>query len=767
VESTVLASTGVTSTGVTSTGAEGSYRPGLDGIRALAVTAVLLFHLDRLDGGNLGVDAFFVVSGWLITWKLLSEADAHDRLDLRRFWSGRARRLMPASFAVLLMVAVVWPLAGLDVPTLRHDLMYAAAWVSNWGTISAGGDYWAHFGEPSPVTHFWSLAIEEQFYLVWPILLAMAIRFGRRRRAAVAAMSLSLAAGSIVLMNTMFDHGNPTATYMNTFARAHSLLLGAAAAAVTTVLADGSLRGGRTARRLMPWSVGLALGIVGGVSLAGRLTSADTSWLYRWGFPLFAVAMVPIVVAAADGAGVRVLGSTPLRWVSDRSYGLYLWHWPVFLLLRPSRLGIDDAALPTLLLDIARVALSVLLADLSFRWLETPVRRRRRLVAWRAPVAAAVSMSVVACLAVTLVPASRATSGNSVVALPPPPDRTVAIGGLPATFAPAEIGGSATGLDRTPGSNRPGEELRTSGPTIGSGTGAGIGIATGPIGDDATVAASSAAPAAPAAPVSLGRPLRVLVTGDSTGVHLSEALLAHAATVPDQLTVGTGAFPGCGLSAAADGRRHAFTNSDRTRELIDISGCVGQFDTLPRRVVDEAVDVVLVKIGPWDAVDIHLADGSVVSVADERGRALVRESYLAFAGAVIDAGARLVWVTPNDTHLGWGAFDDPLNDPERWVALRGIVDELSAELGVVQVDEGEWMEVSGLTGPDARPDGVHLADGLNERLVVERIAPALMEVASTIASGRCRPVTLGRPVTVRPLDRGPLPEDQAPSSPRP
>jgi hypothetical protein len=232
----------------------------------------------------------------------------------------------------------------------------------------------------------------------------------------------------------------------------------------------------------------------------------------------------------------------------------------------------------------------------------------------------------------------------------------------------------------------------------------------------------------------LGRPLRVLVTGDSTGVQLSEALLAYAATVPDQLTVGTGAFPGCGLSAAADGRLHAFTNTDRSRELIDISGCVGQFDTLPGRVVNEAVDVVLVKIGPWDAVDIHLADGTVVSVADERGLAMVRDAYLAFAKSVTEAGARLVWVTPNDTRLGWGAYDDPVNDPERWDILRGIVDELSAEMGVVQVDEANWMDVSRLTGPDARPDGVHLAEGLNERLVVDRIAPALAEVASAIAA---------------------------------
>ncbi len=690
------------------TGQEGAYRPGVDGIRALAVVAVLCFHLDRLPGGNLGVDAFFVVSGWLITWKLLAEGDRTGRIALPRFWAGRVRRLMPASFAVLLVVAVVWPLAGIQVPSLRRDLLFAAGWASNWGTITGGGDYWARFGEPSPVTHFWSLAIEEQYYLVWPLVLALVVRTVRRRRLAIGVLSATLAAVSIAAMNLWFDAGSPTATYMNTVARAHSLLLGATAAAVTTVLADGHLRGGRIARRVAPLGAGGAIAIIAAASIAPE--RAD--WLFRWGFPVFALAMVPVVVAAADGAGASVLASAPMRWVADRSYGLYLWHWPVFLLLTPQRLGVDDAGVPRAIVDVCRVAVAMVLADVSYRWLETPVRRRRRLVAWRGTVAAGLALTAVAVLAVTLVPASPATSSDAVVTLPPPeptsePSSTLAIGPLP---------GASTATPTKPTPTKPTQPTTTAVASMAP----------------APPTSTSAAPAA----AHLDRPLRVLVTGDSTALHLSEALIAHAATVPDELVVGSGAFPGCGLSADDDGRMHAFTDTDGERDLIDLSGCLSQWDSVDDRVIAEAVDVVLVEIGPWDAVDIHLADGRTVSVGDPTGRALVEDAYRSFAEGVVDAGARIVWVTPTDTHLGWGEVDDPLNDPARWQALREIVDALQDDFGVAQIDLPGWLESTGLPGPEARPDGVHLADGLDGRFVVEAVAPALAAMADLVAVGR-------------------------------
>jgi peptidoglycan/LPS O-acetylase OafA/YrhL len=651
------------------------YRRGLDGIRALAVTAVLLFHLDRLPGGNLGVDAFFVVSGWLITWKLLSDVDRSGTVDSRRFWAGRLRRLMPASMAVLFAIAVVWPLAGIDVPSLGRDIAWAAVGLSNWGTISGGADYWARFGEPSPVTHFWSLAIEQQFYLVWPLVLLAIIASTRSVRHAVALVSIAGAAASIVLMNVMFDPIDPTATYMNTFARAHTLMIGATAGAVPTVLADGHLRFGRAARRMAPIGAVVALAIM-------FASSERSTWLFRWGFPLFAVAMVVVVVAVADGLAEATLGSRPMKWVGDRSYGIYLWHWPVILLLSASRVGIADSGLSMALLDVVRVAVAVALAEASYRWLETPIRRRRRLPGWHAPVAAALSLILLTLLLVVVVPRPAATSDASVVTLPPPTETVVTVPASPTTPS-ATVGG----------------------------------------GD---VPSPTSAPSTPPAGTAAG-PLRVLVTGDSMGVQLSEAMMEFAAARPDELVAGSAAFGGCGLSAATDGRLHEFTNAGGDRELLDISGCVAQWSSVPSRVRDEAIDVVLVDIGPWDALDMHLEDGRVVSVADETGRRLVADAYGRFAAQVEEAGGKIVWVTPADTHLGWGEFDDPVNDPVRWNAIRQII----GELGVTQVDFPGWLASEGLEGPDGRPDGVHLAPGLSERFVAETVAPMLSEVGRT------------------------------------
>jgi hypothetical protein len=219
-------------------------------------------------------------------------------------------------------------------------------------------------------------------------------------------------------------------------------------------------------------------------------------------------------------------------------------------------------------------------------------------------------------------------------------------------------------------------------------------------------------------------PVRVLVAGDSTAVHLAGALLPYAAAHPDVLVAGTAAFPGCGLTAADDGRRHEQTNPDGSVSLVDLRGCTHEWTTIPTRVPVEQIDVVLVDISTWDGADIHLADGRVVSIADPAGRSLVRTAYGRFVDAVERAGAEVVWVTPPDVHLRWGAIDTRLNDPQRWTAMRAVI----AALPVEQIDLASWLTLQGLEGPGARPDGVHLADDVNTTFVEKVVVPSLLNL---------------------------------------
>jgi peptidoglycan/LPS O-acetylase OafA/YrhL len=671
-----LAVTSAAMTGI----AEGAYRPGVDGLRAIAVAAVVLFHLDRLPGGNLGVDAFFVVSGWLITWRLLGEHDRRGTIDLPGFWAARVRRLVPASLAVLVFVAIVWPVLGIEVATLRRDIGWAAAWMSNWGTISSGGDYWSRFGEPSPVTHFWSLAIEEQFYLVWPPAVVVLARRTGAVRSVVLVAGLAGAIASVAVMNLTFDPADPTATYMHTAARAHSLLFGAAAGAVTALLPNGRLRFGRASRSIAPFAAVAALAIM-------AVADDESTWLFRWGFPAFAVAMVVVAVAVADGAAARVLASSPMRWVGTRSYGIYLWHWPIILLLTPGRIGLDGSAWSIAAIDLAAVLVTLVVAELSFRVVESPIRRHQLGVRW-APIAVA----AIVVLAVAVVPATTLRAPVSEIRLP---DAPVAVR---SPAAPA-------------GPNR-------AGPTT-------------PNRSDATPRDRSV-PGIPAVARdgTPDRAVRVLVSGDSTGYHLANAFVAVAAGTPEEFVVGSAAFPGCGLSAADDGRRHEFTDTDGDRELIDLAPCRAHWDSVVERVTGESVDVVVVQIGPWDAVDVHLADGTVVAVDDPIGENLLTAAYRNFVDRVERAGARVVWVTPPDTHLWWGRIEDPVNEPTRWAAVRRIVDGL----GVAQIDLPGWLSTTGLEGPEGRPDGVHLGPGLDERFVIEAVVPRLRELSAHAAA---------------------------------
>ncbi len=365
------------------------YLPGLDGLRAFAVIAVLLYHaeLPWIRGGFLGVEVFFVISGYLITTLLLAEWHQQGRIDLVGFWLRRARRLLPALY-LLLVVTLAFAVVFLpgEVARLRDDALAAFAYVTNWYLILGEQSYFETVGRPSLLQHLWSLAVEEQFYVLWPLLLTVALwgvvpmRHWRRRRQALF-VALAGAIGSALLMATLYQPGvDPSRVYYGTDTRVAGLLFGAALAFMWTPGQAPRWAGRRTRSLLLDVAGLAALGAL--VWFCLRLDQYQP-FLFRGGFALVALATAVVILAAVHPhthLGPHLLGWRPLRWIGLRSYGIYLWHWPVFMLTRPE-LDVPISGLPLLAL---RLAVTIMLADLSYRFVETPIRTGALGRAWRA-----------------------------------------------------------------------------------------------------------------------------------------------------------------------------------------------------------------------------------------------------------------------------------------------------------------------------------------------------------------------------------------------
>ncbi|TCJ20068.1 acyltransferase [Rubrobacter taiwanensis] len=356
-----------------------SYLPGLDGLRAFAVLAVLLYHagLPWVPGGFLGVEIFFVISGYLITALLLAEWRERGRMDLKRFWLRRARRLLPALYLVLvatLAYAVVF--LPEEVAGLRADALAALGYVTNWYLIFADESYFEAVGRPSLLKHLWSLAVEEQFYLLWPPLLLAGLALLRRWTLLCV---LVVAASSAGLMAALYTpDADPSRLYYGTDTRAAGLLFGAALA-FFWVPQNLRREPGRFAPLLLDAAGVAALGAL--VFFCLTLGEYDPL-LYRGGFALVAFATASVIAVSVHPGtrlGSEVLELRPLRWVGVRSYGIYLWHWPVFMVTRP-QLDVPLDGPPLLALQLAA---TLLLADLSYRFIETPVRRGALERAWR------------------------------------------------------------------------------------------------------------------------------------------------------------------------------------------------------------------------------------------------------------------------------------------------------------------------------------------------------------------------------------------------
>jgi peptidoglycan/LPS O-acetylase OafA/YrhL len=352
------------------------YLPGIDALRALAVLAVFLYHarVDWMPGGFLGVDVFFVISGYLITSLLLREFRRADHVHLGRFWLRRARRLLPAAGVLIAVTMVAGAIAEPDrISELRGDAVASLAYVANWHFVFADQSYFEQFQRPSLFTHLWSLSVEEQFYLFWPLIFAAGMKLFGRNRLLLGVTAGAL--GSVVLAWVLFDPGNDASrVYYGTDTHAVGLLTGVALALVWSPV---ELRRRRTGPL-----VGPILDVVGVLALAYVVLSFvhvhdyDLA-LWHGGYLWLAlVTALLLAVLAHPAARLGVLiGSPPVLWLGLRSYSFYLWHWPVLALTRP---GID-VSLPRGVLIPLQLALVLVLADLSYRFVELPFRGKAKL----------------------------------------------------------------------------------------------------------------------------------------------------------------------------------------------------------------------------------------------------------------------------------------------------------------------------------------------------------------------------------------------------
>ena len=340
-------------------------------MRALAVLAVMGFHegASELSGGFLGVDIFFVLSGFLITDLLVTRYDTLGRLDLRDFWTRRARRLLPA---LAVMLVVVTAAASVIEPaqevSLRPALLAAVTYTSNWYQILHHVSYFAAFSQltaPAPLDHLWSLAIEEQFYLLWPLLLWFLLFRLNGRRSRVTVILLAAAASALVMALQYTPGGDPSGVYYGTDTHASALLIGAALALAYPLASLGSLPAAQTKRLDAAGVAGLAV-----LAWAIGHFSGNDPAVYPVGLIVAALAAACLVAAAAGNGVIAVITSLPpLRWVGVRSYGMYLWHWPV-IALAAALAGSGPTSAWTWLIE---TGVTIALAAASWRFIETPI----------------------------------------------------------------------------------------------------------------------------------------------------------------------------------------------------------------------------------------------------------------------------------------------------------------------------------------------------------------------------------------------------------
>jgi peptidoglycan/LPS O-acetylase OafA/YrhL len=670
------------------------YEPGLDGLRAISVAAVILYHagFTWMTGGFFGVEVFFVVSGYLITALLLDEQERTYRVSLREFWFRRARRLLPALFTMLFTVALWTALFGTSEQqsTLKRDLPWSIFYAGNWGQIVGKVPYFAS-ADPPLLRHLWSLAVEEQWYLIWPLVFVaiMAVGTGDRRRRGT--LLLSTVCTLMVATSLMHGHVSNNALYLSTFTRASGLLLGAGSAFVWRPWRSPSpsqVRG----RRLDPIGAA-ALTLLICIMSVASLTDA---YIYQWLLPVVSILsmiVIAVVVYPAANGMRRILGWKPLVEVGRRSYGLYLWHWPIFVIGNVYHSGSWRKF-------VVAVALTAAVSELSYRYIETPIRRgalghwfREQRVAFGGDRVRRVRRTTWTILGLGGLTVFLLAFYVNVERY------DVAVGGTEASFSlPSTADQPASVSAPLASSESP----------------------------DASTAAA-AAPTAPATPTTAPTlPRRVIVVGDSQAHSLAINLPTG---IDGTFRITDGSVEGCGVY---DTGKVLSARDGFNRSFADCSGWAAKWGSA---AASSGAEVALVVIGAWDVFDLQLADHTLVFGTPEADAYYVAQlqkgiDALKASGAYV-ALLEVPCMRPKDVR---GAGVPAL--PERGDDTRtGHVNDL-----LKRVAAADPVHVTFIAGPtqwchdetvstdlNYRWDGVHVyKPGAN--LIYETIAPALLAI---------------------------------------
>ncbi len=639
--------------------------PALDGMRGIAVLLVLLFHfkIGPFRGGFVGVTVFFTLSGFLICSRTITEVIRTGRFAVADFFERRIRRLAPAAIVCVLAVVVFTHLLGSGEQrgSVGGDAVAALANVANWRFLIHGTSYTDLFAAPSPLNHFWSLAIEEQFYLAFPVVVWLVLKLPQRFRAITIALALSVAlewsahAGSAAASYNRFYYG--------TDARIAELLIGVIPALALTYWRVPIRRPAGRDRFAVTLLSAAALITI----LVAAMAYRNGGLSYQKGGALIvAMATAVLILGGLEGANgvARLLSIRPLVWVGKVSYGAYLYHWPIFALS-----GKHWGPLHGTSLGIAQLSVSLVLAAVSFRYLEAPIQRR----------------AFLATRPVLLRAWARAFCGVGVLAI-----GLALVHPAPASRFAGSSGGAGEGSGSVP---------------------AGLQIPA-----RAKVKPSAVTPPTEAAV----KPLRVLVTGDSTARVIANALVNYQNAHPRAIQVLDLSLPGCPITPVDRIRNYAGELGQ------NVSLCSGWQKTFAPQIRAFKPDVSAVFLSVMEQTDQRSGNGSWDNLLDPAYRAHQESEFASFAKLLSETGAPVVWA-----NAPYVKFQQDLpwlsDDTHRTDVLNALYRDLAAHHSNIRLVD----YASKLNRPDhvvdtsIRPDGIHMTDAAASRLAQTWLIPLL------------------------------------------